>query len=99
MTSKLPATSLGKLRLLAIVEGISFLLILFVTMPLKYLFDQPLPNQIVGMAHGILFVAYCLYVLIAWREYKWSVGKTLLALIASVIPFGTFVADWKLFRD
>ena len=56
-------TSLGRLRLLALAEGISFLLLLFVTMPLKYVFDYPEPNRVVGLIHGLLFVLYVLAVI------------------------------------
>jgi integral membrane protein len=60
--------------------------------------DMPGMVKVVGMAHGLLFVAYVIYVLLAKGEFKWSIGKTLLALVLSVVPFGTFWADWKLFR-
>ena len=50
---------LGRFRILAFMEGLSFLLILFITMPLKYLYEMPEPNLVVGMAHGVLFVVIC----------------------------------------
>lgn len=90
---------LGRLRWLALAEGVSFLLVLFVTMPLKYAFHYPMPNKIVGMAHGLLFVAYVWLVLQMALEYRWPHKKTALALLASVVPFGTFWADKALFRE
>jgi integral membrane protein len=87
------------LRILGAVEGISFLVILFVTMPLKYLWEMPEPNKIVGMAHGILFIAYCLLVLIVGYKFKWKLLTIFWALLASIIPFGTFVADSKIFKE
>lgn len=90
-------TSLGRLRLLALAEGISFLLLLFVTMPLKYVFDYPEPNRVVGLIHGLLFVLYVLAVIQNNIEHDWKLRKTGLALLASVIPFGTFWAERKLF--
>lgn len=90
---------LGRLRILAFTEGVSFLILLFVTMPLKYAFDTPGPNKVFGMVHGLLFVLYVLAVIQAKIEQDWSVKKILLALLASVIPFGTFWADVKLFRN
>lgn len=93
------STQLGRLRLLAFVEGVSFLILLFVTMPLKYAFDMPGPNKVFGMVHGLLFVLYVLAVVQMKIERDWTIKKTFLALIASVIPFGTFWADIKLFRD
>ncbi|MFK7922625.1 MAG: DUF3817 domain-containing protein [Bacteroidia bacterium] len=92
-------TQLGRLRLIAFAEGVSFLLILFVTMPLKYAFDQPLPNKVIGMIHGVLFVLYIVLVLMVKIERDWSIKTLLLAWAASIIPFGTFWADKKLFRE
>jgi len=90
--------NLGRLRLLGILEGISYLLLFGVGMPLKYYHDMPEPNYVIGMVHGVLFIGYCLMVLIVAKQLKWSIENVLLALVASVLPFGTFVADKKLFR-
>ena len=92
-------TQLGRLRLLAFAEGVSFLVILFVTMPLKYFFEQPQPNKIFGMLHGLLFVLYVFWVIQIKVEQSWSMRKMLLALLASIVPFGTFWADVKLFQE
>ena len=85
------------LRLLALLEGISYLLLIGICMPLKYIFDIPETTYPVGLAHGVLFVAYCVWVLIVTREKKWSFTTMFLAGIASLLPFGTFVADAKIF--
>ena len=90
-------TLLGQLRLLAIMEGISYLLFAL-TMPLKYVFDIPQPNYFVGIAHGILFIAYVLWVIVVANDRKWDFKTLFLAGIASLIPLGTFVADAKIFR-
>jgi len=87
------------LRILAVVEGISYLLLLGICVPLKYVFDIPEPTRPVGMAHGILFVAYCLWVIIVAKQKQWSIGITFLSLIASLLPFATFVAEKKFFKD
>jgi len=92
-------TQLGRLRVLAFVEGVSFLVLLGVGMPLKYAFGMPMPNKIIGIVHGILFVLYVLLVIMCAVEYGWNWRKTGLALLASIIPFGTFWADVKLFRE
>jgi len=76
--------------LLAKIEGWSFLLILFLTMPLKRLAEIGWPNKIVGMAHGILFLAYVVLCIVVAQQLKWNFKKTLIALLCSVIPFGTF---------
>jgi integral membrane protein len=86
------------LRVTAFLEGISFLLLVGICMPLKYFYNMPEPNKFVGMAHGVLFVMYCVLVILAKSEKNWTLKQTFLALIASVLPFGTFVADKKLFR-
>jgi integral membrane protein len=91
-------TQLGRLRLVAFAEGVSFLILLFITMPLKYLFQLPEPNLFFGMAHGLLFVLYVLAVVQITIEKSWNMKKMFLALLASVIPFGTFWADKKLFK-
>jgi|SRR5690554_5261577 len=90
-------SSLGILRILALVEGISYLSFAL-TMPLKYMFDMPMPNKIVGMAHGILFMAYCVMVFVVNLDKKWSLRINFWAYIASLIPFATFYADAKIFK-
>lgn len=90
-------STLGVLRILALFEGISYLLFAL-TMPLKYMYDMPMPNKIVGMAHGFLFIAYCIMVFVVNQEKKWSLLTNFWAYLASLIPFGTFVADAKIFK-
>ena len=67
-------------------------------MPLKYLAGQPTAVRFVGMAHGLLFVLYVLLLIQVALQQRWSFGKTALALLASVVPFGTFWADRRLFH-
>ncbi len=86
------------LRFLAIAEGISYLLLLGICMPLKYWFNIPEPTYPVGLAHGVLFVLYCSFVMFVARKETWSMGTTFLALIASLLPFGTFVVEKKLLK-
>ena len=91
-------STLSVLRLLASLEGVSFILLLGVAMPLKYYYDKPEAVKIVGMAHGVLFVLYVINLLLVHLKLRWSYGKTLGAFIAAFIPFGTFYADKKWFR-
>ncbi len=91
-------TSLGRLRVLGFIEGVSFLVILLVTMPLKYVWAMPEPNKIFGIVHGLLFVFYVMAVVQIKVEQDWKMSKMGLALLASIVPFGTFWADKKLFR-
>lgn len=90
-------TELGRLRLIAFLEGTSLLLILFVTMPLKYIFDYPQANMVIGMFHGILFLLYGLAIIRAKIEFDWTWKTFLIAGVCSIIPFGTFWADKKIF--
>ncbi|UXP31156.1 DUF3817 domain-containing protein [Reichenbachiella agarivorans] len=90
-------TSIGRLRILAILEGISYLLF-GITMPMKYMLDIPQPNYVVGMAHGWLFILYIGICLQNAVIYKWNFKIAALALIASLLPFGTFIADAKIFK-
>ncbi|MFT4682141.1 MAG: integral membrane protein [Flavobacteriales bacterium] len=87
-------TLLKALRFLAILEGVSYLLF-GITMPLKYMYEIKEPNMYVGMAHGVLFMVYCLLGLACAIKYKWSVGFSVMVLLASLVPFGTFYLDVK----
>ena len=89
---------LARFRTVAIAEGWSFLVLLFVAMPLKYLFDQPLAVRLVGAAHGGLFVALMLVLLFCWVAQRWAFPRVALVGIASLVPFGTFWADRHLSR-
>ncbi|MBK5279665.1 MAG: DUF3817 domain-containing protein [Bacteroidia bacterium] len=85
------------LRLTGITEGISFLVLLLIAMPLKYYFGWPLAVKVVGWLHGILFIAYIAAVLLAIKAMQWNWFSVGVALAASLIPIGTFVLDasWK----
>ena len=91
-------TKLGQLRALAFAEGISLLLIFAVSMPLKYLYDMPGPNKVIGMIHGVLFIGYCYWLWEVAQEKGWSWATKIWGFIASFIPFGTFIADEKIFK-
>lgn len=70
-------------------------MILFITMPFKYVFDQGLPNQIIGMGHGFLFLAYVVLAILVKSELNWNFKTLLIVLACSVIPFGTFWMERK----
>ncbi len=82
-------------RIISILEGISYLALFSVTMPLKYLADIPQPNKFVGYAHGILFIAYILIAILFWFQKKWSFKRGFILLVASLLPFATFYVDEK----
>ena len=77
-------------------EAISFLLLLGIAMPLKYMMDMPLMVKYVGWAHGTLFMAYMVLLVLAAVELRWSLWKTFLAAVASFLPFGPFVFERKM---
>ncbi len=90
--------SIRNLRYIGIAEGISFLVLLLIAMPLKYAFGWPLAVKYVGWAHGVLFVLYGIAVLGAVRAMKWGLKGVAIAMIASLLPAGTFVLDRSLRR-
>lgn len=90
---------LKSFRILSLLEGTSYLLILFITMPLKYLFDNGMPNRVIGMAHGFLFLAYIAMSIIMKEKMKWNNKTFGIVLLCSIIPFGTFWMDKKYLRD
>lgn len=83
------------MRLVAILEGLSFLFILFVGMPLKYIGEMPLPNYIGGMLHGVLFILYIGMIVPVAKVLAWDNKIKFVAALASVIPFGTFWFERK----
>ncbi len=97
MVNELLKSALGRLRVVAFLEGCSYLL-LGLTMILKYKFSMPQPNYVVGLAHGILFVVYIVLLLQVSILHRWNLLKMFWAFLASLIPFGTFYADKALFR-
>jgi integral membrane protein len=88
--------SIYSLRILGNIEGISYLLLLGVAMPMKYFFGFPMAVKIVGMAHGVLFIAYCLLLALQMRANKWNLLFGIYLFVATLIPFGTFVTDRRL---
>jgi integral membrane protein len=84
-------------RKIAFAEGVSFLVLLLVAMPLKYFADMPMAVTIVGGLHGVLFIAFVVLAREVKSDYKKDFKWLGKALLASILPFGTFVADkeWK----
>jgi len=82
-----------RFRWISLIEGISFLVLLFIAMPLKYTMDIPLAVTYVGWAHGVLFILYIYLVFPTARSLNWGFSRTFFALIASILPFGPFIFD------
>jgi integral membrane protein len=92
-------TSLGRLRVIGFWEGVSFLVLLGIAMPLKYLAGWPDAVRVVGMAHGILFILYLWAAIQTALERDWPWRRTALVFVASVLPAGPFVIEAKILRD
>lgn len=92
-------TALRQLRLVALLEGSSFVVLLFIAMPLKYLAGLPLAVRIVGTVHGVLFLAFLAVLYRAGRARGWPLRRWLIAFVSSIVPFGTFVFDRSLRRE
>lgn len=92
------ATPLGRMRLISLVEGISFLILLGIAMPLKYFAGIPEVTSVVGALHGVLFILYALAAVALMLALRWSPLWFIGAMLASVIPFGTFYLDSRLKR-
>ncbi len=84
---------ISKFRLISFAEGGSFLLLLFVAMPLKYGMDLPFAVTVMGWVHGLLFMAYLYFAMGCSARYDWTERFTGLTLLAGVIPFACFFLD------
>lgn len=86
MNDKFPKTTI----LVGHIEGVSYLLLLFVAMPLKYMMDMPIWVRIVGTIHGFLFIAYMYFLIDSWARLKWKFATPVILFVLSLVPFGTF---------
>ncbi len=85
-------------RLISILEGVSYLLLLFIATPIKYLAGDPTYVKLLGMPHGLLFIAYIIWAVLIKKDMGWKGKKFLWILLASIIPFGTIYVDKIYFR-
>lgn len=82
-------------RVVAFLEGLSFILLLFIAVPLKYFSANEAYVKLLGMPHGLLFMAYVVIAVIIAGELKWNTKMLSKILLAAIIPFGTFYIDHK----
>ncbi len=85
-------------RIVSFLEGLSYLLLLFIAVPIKYWMHDPQYVKLLGMPHGLLFVAYIALAYLLKSDLKWSTKDFGAVLLASIIPFGTFYVDKKYLR-
>lgn len=86
-------SALGRFRVISAIEGISYLILVFIAMPIKYLGDNPIYVKIFGMAHGVLFIIFLISLFEVKSRDKWENGFSLQILILSLIPFGAIVIE------
>lgn len=82
----------SRFRLISFIEGLSYLILIFIAMPLKYLAGYPLAVKIVGMAHGVLFILFVIALIMASKRYKWKFLSFQL-FVYSLIPFGFILIE------
>lgn len=84
------------LRVSALLEAVSYLLLLFIAMPLKYVWGMPQAVKVVGMAHGVLFVLLCFALWRVLMSTNWPISRAALVFLASLVPFVPFFMDGKM---
>lgn len=94
------SSPVGRLRLLALLEGSSLLFLVFIAVPLKYIWEIPQGSQFIGPIHGALFLLFVLSTINVAIVQRWKFTKvTWKVLIACVIPFGTFYIDHTILKN
>ncbi len=89
-------SSVGRLRLISVVEGLSFLALLGIAMPMKYLAGDPTLVRYIGMAHGVLFILFVVALLESSKRYEWELKFSLLCFACSIVPFAPFWLENRL---
>ena len=85
-------------RIISFLEGVSYLLLLFIATPIKYLQGNEAYVKMLGMPHGILFMLYIVLAIVLRKEMKWDSKSFTIILLCAIIPFGTFYIDKKYLR-
>ena len=85
-------------RIIAFLEGVSYILLLFIAVPIKYNLGDPTYVKLLGMPHGLLFGAYITFAILLKESKKWNKTELFVILVCSILPFGTFYADKKYFK-
>jgi len=86
-------------RIISLLEGVSFILLLFIATPIKYYADNDSFVKMLGMPHGVLFLVYITFAILLKYELKWNAKTFWVVIFASVIPFGTFYIDKKYLKN
>lgn len=87
--------TLKRFRVVSYIEGLSYLILLFIAMPIKYIGENPYPVKVIGMTHGVLFILFVLFLFDTMRKYEWNKKFGSALFIYSLIPFGSFIIEKK----
>ena len=82
-------------RIIALLEGVSYILLMTVGLYFKYQLGDPTYVRLLGMPHGILFVTYIIFAFLVKENENWGIKNLGIVLLASILPFCTFYVDWK----
>lgn len=99
MTKAEKLHTLNRFRIVSITEGISMLVLVFIAMPLKWIFDLPAMVTYVGWIHGTLFIGYIFILFPTSKKLRWPFVRAVFALVAAILPFGPFLFDRKLKKE
>lgn len=89
-------TSIQRLRIAGLIEGVSFILLVFIAMPMKYMLGMPLAVKVVGWLHGGLFIVFCWLLMQTIITARWKLSQGALVVLAALVPFGPFMIDKRL---
>lgn len=89
-------SSYSRFRIISILEGLSFLILVFIAMPIKYIGENPYPVKIAGMTHGVLFIVFCIFLFEAMKKCNWEKGISFQYFAYSLVPFGFILIEKSL---
>jgi integral membrane protein len=90
--------SVSNLRWAGLIEAVSYILLVAIAMPLKYIWGRPEAVSVVGMIHGVLFVIFCAALLQVVYRVRWPLGRAALVFVMALLPFGPFLIDGRMKR-
>lgn len=83
----------NRFKIISIFEGISYLILVFIAMPIKYLGDNPIPVKFAGMGHGVLFIIFCIFLFEVTIKNSWNKSFSFKMFVLSLFPFGFLLID------
>ena len=85
--------SYSRFRVISFLEGLSFLILVFIAMPIKYIGENPYPVKVAGMGHGILFILFCIFLFEALKKCNWGKAVSFKYFVYSLVPFGFLIIE------